>query len=89
MKNCNTTKHVMPMMQVCITSTDWHFYNQDSICYKTVTSKIPPSDLSQAHYYTTQPHTEEIYGNIIECYPDGGHCNICEEIRSLCPAASI
>lgn len=84
---CNITKHVMPDMAVCITSTEWILFNCDSTYRETIVSKTKPEEALSACYYYTQPHTEEIYGNIVECYPDGGPCNVCERVVSLCPPA--
>ena len=82
---CNITKHVMPDMAVCITSTEWILFNCDSTHRETIVSKTKPEEALSACYYHTQPHTEQIYGNIVECYPDGGPCNVCERVGNLCP----
>lgn len=85
MNTCNISKHVMPDMAVCITSNEWALFNCDSTLIKTIVSKTMPEEALSACYYYVQSHTEQIYGDIVECYPDGGPCNVCERVGSLCP----
>lgn len=81
---CSKYKHVIPEMAVCITSNEWILFNCDSTYIKTIVSKKIPDEALNACYYYQYPHTEEIYDNIVECFP-GGNCNNCEEKSSVCP----
>lgn len=81
---CSKYKHVIPEMAVCITSNEWILFNCDSTYIKTIVSKKIPDEALNACYYYQYPHVEDIYDNIVECFP-GGNCNNCEEKSSVCP----
>lgn len=84
LSSCSKYKHVIPEMAVCITSNEWILFNCDSTYIKTIVSKKIPDEALNACYYYQYPHVEDIYDNIVECFP-GGNCNNCEEKSSVCP----
>ena len=84
---CNISVIKNPASQLCVTGYLWTFYNCDSVeIYRDSTkSNIKPQAPLDVCYVQKSEITNMVTTDIVICAYDGGPCNICEEVRGVCP----
>ncbi len=84
---CDITKIVYPTSELCVTGYVWTFYNCDSVeIYRDSTkTNIEPYVPFDKCYVIKSEIAHMVTTDLVICAHDGGPCNLCEEVRAVCP----